>query len=166
MVGHVPPGESPAPEVEHAGEVEPALAGRDVGDVTAVAPVRLAGREVASDQVRERRGELRADRRAHRAARRDPDDAVERHQALDALVVDAEAAPPQLLCHPGAAVGLVQFLVDGLHLGDDAGLLAICLARTGSLAVLPLVVGRVETPAARQAASTANPSAFMAETWR
>jgi hypothetical protein len=53
-----PTGQASAPDVEHRGEIEPALTRRDVGDVTGVAPVRLTDGEVPLDEVVQWWGEL------------------------------------------------------------------------------------------------------------
>ena len=80
----------------------------------------------ALDEVRQRRGAHVGDRRADLAA---PAvfgvDAVGGHQPLDALVVDAQPPPAQLVGHPGAAVGVVEVVVDLAHLVDEQGLVPL-----------------------------------------
>ena len=78
-------------KVEHVGQVEPALACRDVGDVPARALSGLADAEVPLHQVRQRRGAHVGDRGADLAA---PAvlgvESVLGQQPFDALVVVAE----------------------------------------------------------------------------
>ena len=94
------------------------------------------------------------------------DDVVSAHEAFDALVVDAATSPAQLVGHPRGSVGLVEVGVDLSDLGDELGLVRRGLARAGRLRRSTRSSWRARSPPPRQAARTANPSAFMAETCR
>ena len=56
---HGPAHQAAAAQIEHRGQVEPALVGADVGDVARPPVVRLARGEVLVDEVGQRWGPLR-----------------------------------------------------------------------------------------------------------
>ena len=105
--------DAPRAEIEHVGQVEPALARRDVGDVPAGPQAGLADAEVPLDEVRERRGSHVGDRGPDFAAPAVwawmPFSAMRRSTRL---WLAQNPRSPQLVGHPRAAVGVVELVVD------------------------------------------------------
>jgi len=112
VLGHRVAQQSPAAQVEDRRQVEPALTGRDVGNVANPSNIGPAGSEPAADQVRQRWRVLGRDGRADLGRLVHAHDPVRPHQPLDSLVVDRPAAVDQLDGHPRRAVSAVELLVD------------------------------------------------------
>jgi hypothetical protein len=92
---HAPAHHQAAEQVDHHGQVQPALVGGDVGDVAAPDPVRSLGREVPGQQVFGHRQAVFAvggDDELPLAARLD---AVRLHEALHAVLAHTNAAREQ-----------------------------------------------------------------------
>lgn len=122
MVGHGVANEPPGADIEHDGEVQPALAGGDVCDVASPILIGRSWAEVAANQVLGcRPGGSRAFP-AGFAALADAPDPVEAHEPLDALAVDSAALPAQLLCDPGRPVGPARLCVGGAYRTGQLGL--------------------------------------------
>jgi len=129
---HGPADQTTAAQVEHRGQVEPALVGADVGDVPGPSPVRLTRGEVLVDEVGQRWRPFGRHGGAGRLALgRDPDDGVGGHEPLGALVVHAVAPATELRGHPRAAVGGVRLGVDVHDVVDQVGLVELGLGGTG-----------------------------------
>jgi hypothetical protein len=77
----------PGGQVDDAGQVQPALVGRDPGDVPAPGHIRLVGVEQAAQQVRRGRRDLIGLGEAAAPVGPVADNAMGAHQPLDPLVV-------------------------------------------------------------------------------
>jgi uncharacterized 2Fe-2S/4Fe-4S cluster protein (DUF4445 family) len=100
--------------VHDGGKVEPALAGRDIGDVGEPDAVRRRGREVAIDEVGCDRKPVTAVGGADPADRRhDGADAVALHQALDPSEAHAAALVMQRGVNARAAVASTAVAMKG-----------------------------------------------------
>jgi len=100
-------------EIEHRGEIQPALARRDGGDVPTSPQTRFADRAVPAHKIRERCSADVGDRRADSSAPPvSGHDGVLGRQALGALVVHAPAASVQLSGHLQPAGGVVVVGMD------------------------------------------------------
>jgi hypothetical protein len=115
VVAHRPADDAAAVGVEDDREEEPALAGRQVGDVGEPQLVWPRGGEAATDEVRRRRGRRVGDRRS--APLPATGDALQlelAHQAGDTLAADTDAVRlAQLGMHAWCTIGLER-------LGEDA----------------------------------------------
>jgi hypothetical protein len=108
VVAHRPADNAAAVRVEDDREKQPALTGRQVGDVSEPQLVRSSGREAATDEVRCRRSRRIGDRRA--APFPSPRDTFQlelAHQPGDPLAADPDPVRlPQLGMHPRRPIGL------------------------------------------------------------
>jgi len=96
MVAHRPADDFSGEQVEDHGQVQPALAGRDVGDIRQPDLGGLLGREIPIQQVFRDRQRMLAVGRAHAiAAWRVSPDAVPVHHPLDPLAADTLALSAQ-----------------------------------------------------------------------
>ena len=120
--GHGIADDPPGPDIEHDGEVQPAPAGGDAGDVAGPHPIRPAGAEPPAHQVLRRRSGAGRALEAGLAPPVDAADAVLAHEPLDALVVDSAALLAQLRGHPGRTVGTARLGVDGAYRTHQLGL--------------------------------------------
>lgn len=112
-----PPADDPAGEyVDHEGDVDEALPGRDVGEVADPQLVGPPGLEVPADVIQRARGVGVADRGAHAFAANDPAQAQALHQALDGAAGYVEAFPAQLPPHLAHAVDPEILVPDTLDL--------------------------------------------------
>ena len=107
---HRPADDPPAEAVQHAGEVQHALAGRDLLEVRAPQLVRAGRLEVALDQVRPDPDAVHAEHTVSAAAAAlgrhvGALDALHAHQPLDPLEVDPMAVTAQLGVHATGPVG-------------------------------------------------------------
>jgi hypothetical protein len=119
---HRPAEQLPRCQLQHAGQVQPALVGGDPGHIAAPGQVDLVRVEQAPQQIRRGRcGGVRPGQ-ATPPTRSVPDDAVGAHEPLDALAVHRPAAPAQLGMHPRRPVGALGGTVDGVDLCDQHGL--------------------------------------------
>ena len=123
VVGHGPADDAAREQVEHHGQVQPALGGPDVGQVGQPDPVRRPGREVAPEQVRRHREGMRAVRRAAEPALAPGRQAHAAHQARDPLAADPPAMGTQGGMHARAAVAAAAGLVRGADLGRHRAVL-------------------------------------------
>ena len=86
VLGHGEPGQAPGSEVQHDRQVQLALVGGDLGQVSTPALINRPGREVTADQVRDRRcGFVRAGQRPAFAFRRPPGQALSGHRGGDGV---------------------------------------------------------------------------------
>jgi hypothetical protein len=118
---HRPAQQVPRCQLEHAGQVQPALVGGDVGHIATPGDIRLVGVEQPTQEVGcGRRGRIRLGQAAA-AARPMTDQAVAGHQPLHPLVVHPPAAPAKLGMYPRRPVGAARLGVDAADLGDQRG---------------------------------------------
>ncbi len=97
MLAHRPADDFSGEQIEDHGQVEPALAGRDVGDIRQPDLIGLLGHEIPIQQVgRDRQGMLAVGRAHAIAARRVSPDAMPAHHPLDPLAADGLALGTQL----------------------------------------------------------------------
>jgi hypothetical protein len=121
VVTHRPAQQVPRCQVQHAGQVQPALLGGDVGHIPAPGDIGLVGVEQPTQQIRRgRRGRIRLGEAAP-AARTMPNQAMAGHQPLHPLVVHPPAAPAKLGGHRGRPVGAARLGMDAADLGDQRG---------------------------------------------
>ena len=120
---HRPAHDPPREAVQHAGEVQHALAGRDLLHVRAPQLVRAVGLEVALDEIRPDLHPVDAKCAVGVAAALGGHvralDALHAHQPLDPLVVDLTAPTPQLGVHATGPVGPVALRVHTTDLLDQ-----------------------------------------------
>jgi hypothetical protein len=96
MIAHRPANHFAREQVEDHGQVEPALAGRNVGDIRQPDLIRLLGREIPIQQGGcDRQGMLAVGRTHAIAALRVSPDAVPAHHPLDPLAADTLAVGTQ-----------------------------------------------------------------------
>jgi hypothetical protein len=112
VVGHRVAQPAPRTEIEDRSQIQPALAGRDVGDVADPGDIGRPGVEAPPDEIRQRRGVFGRDRGPHPRRLVHAHDPVDAHQPLDPLVVHRPAPVSQLRSHARLAVGAVGLLVD------------------------------------------------------
>jgi hypothetical protein len=135
--GHRVAEQAAGAEIEHRRQAQPALTGRDVGDVLNPRRVRRAGVEAAADQVRDHvpnRG-----RGTWSGIAGDGSGQPSRAGAsgADPVLVDREAGAAQLVMHawhPVIAVGRVEDLPPQL---DQLGLDDLAFGRPGGLPGAP-----------------------------
>jgi hypothetical protein len=92
----------PGGQVQHAGQVQPAFVGGDVGDLAAPGHLDLVRVEQAAQQIGGGRRSMVLAGQAAAPAGPPANDAVGAHQPLDPPVVGTPAAPPELGMHPRA----------------------------------------------------------------
>jgi hypothetical protein len=129
VVGDRPADDPAAVAVHHRGQIQPALPGAQIGDVSDPQPVRASGLKVALDEVGRRSDAGHADRGLAATAADQAADLGLAHQALDALAADPDALVAQLGVHPRGAVGAASALVD---LPDPLGQPGVAPARAGT----------------------------------
>src|SRR4051794_31892056 len=96
MLAHRPTDDFSGEQIEDHGQVEPALAGRDIGDIRQPDLIRLLGHEIPIEQVGRDRQRMLAVGRAHAiAARYVSPDAMPAHDPLDPLATDTLALGTQ-----------------------------------------------------------------------
>jgi hypothetical protein len=95
----------PGGKVDHAGQVQPALVGGDIGDVAAPGDIGVVRVKQPTQQVRRGWGGRIWLGQAAPSTRPVADDAVLAHEPLDALAVHRPATPAQLGVHPRRPVG-------------------------------------------------------------
>ena len=108
VIAHRPADDAATVGVEHDREKQPALTGRQVGDVGEPELVRPSSGEAATDEVRRRRGRGAGDRCAPPpSATRDALELELAHQAGDAFAADADPVRlAQLGMHPRRPIRL------------------------------------------------------------
>lgn len=110
MLVHRPADQPAVAQVAHAGEVELALVGGELGDVSDPPLVRSLSMEVALQQIRCRSGvEVPT---APTATRVDTNQLVLAHQPGDAFAADADTAASELAVHAWCPVGAARIGVD------------------------------------------------------
>ena len=122
-----PPGQLAASQIDHGGQVEIGPVGDgQVSDVADLAAVRLAGAEVAGQQVGEAPTGLVRDRGAHASTQPDPRQLMLAHHAGDPLVVYPLAGNCALVqigsdprCPVGAVAAVGRVLQDPDLRGQD-----------------------------------------------
>ena len=121
MAGHGPAHHAPRGEVDHGGQVEPALPGADVGEVGAPQPVDLdgAGAEAALDETHGGRRRTRiGDGGAPKPSLAAPRDAVMAHEPHHPLAPARLAVVTQLRMNPRGSIGAAASGVNGFDLGE------------------------------------------------
>src|SRR5262245_66623467 len=103
---HRPADRAAAETVEHRGEVELALPGRDLLDIGAPEAVRCGRVEVAPDQIGGRAHALHADRRLALAPLHVAGETRAAHQPLNPLAADPQPLVAQIEMHPPRAVAV------------------------------------------------------------
>ena len=120
VVGDGPSQQPPAAGVEHGGQVQPSLAGGDVGHVAHPQDVEALLFETSLDQVRggDRVGVGHGG--AHSPTPTAPGQALSGHKALHPLVIDDDAVAGQLGGDPRLPVAAAGLLVNEADLLDQA----------------------------------------------
>ena len=120
MIRHRPADDLAAVQVHDAGQIEPALIGLDIGDVSEPDLVRRGGGEVPIEYVRGNR-EVVAAVGGPRPSwpRRVGPDTVTAHQSLDAAATHSAALSPQLGIDARAAIAPTGVAVDPLDVIDE-----------------------------------------------
>src|SRR4051812_27734426 len=124
VVGHAPPDDLAGGHVLDGGQVQPALPGRDVGDVREPDRVRPVGGEVPAEQVRRHGMVMPAVGRARDAAPARGRQAASAHEPRHPPAADPDAVLAQLGVDAGAAVGPPARLEDRGDPSGEAGILA------------------------------------------
>jgi len=132
---HAPAPNLATEQVQHHGQVQPALVGRDICDVTRPYLIGGTGSEVALQQVRCNRQVVLAVGGDHKLPFAPGLDTVLLHRASHALLAHADTACHQFLPHLGPTVFLLDLGVNGPDVGQQ-GFVADALvgARLGGLA--------------------------------
>ena len=142
VVGHGVADQATGAEIEHGGQVEPALVGADVGDVPSPRHIRCPRVEPAADQIRQGWVEVRGQGGADLGRLVDPDDPVDPHQPLHPFVVHPVTLTSQLVGHAGRPVGAVGLAVDGPHDRHQLGVSQVPRRRADRLGLTPRVERR------------------------
>jgi hypothetical protein len=120
VVGHRPADDPAGERVQDHGEVQPALTGALLGDVSDPQAVGSWWTELARDQIRGRcRGRVAASEPVGSAAM-DADDTAGAHEPSDTLAADSDVQPQaQLSVDAWGAVGATAAGVDLADLADE-----------------------------------------------
>src|SRR3954468_4759073 len=120
MIAHRPADDPPAVQVHDGGQIEPSLAGLDIGDIGEPDPVQRGGGEVAIEQIgRDRQVVLTVGGPDPSRPCHDGANTVAAHQALDASTTCAPTLSLQFAMDTWAAVAFVTVAVDLLDVDQQ-----------------------------------------------
>ncbi len=124
-IAHTPPNDAAGKDVDHEGDIQPALPSRNVGEVRDPQLVRPGGAELSIDPIQRAWRVAVADRRSHNLAASHALNAQPAHQALDRTAGDAEPLTHQLAPHLVRSVYLQVCPPDPLDLRHQLRIAAL-----------------------------------------
>ena len=116
---HAPAHHLAADQVDHGGQVQPAIAGGDIGDVAGPDPVGRIHRELAVEQVGRNGQRMFAVGRDDKLSLAPRFDAVHLHGLLHPLPAHTKASAQQLFPHAGPAVLALDLGVNHTDVGQQ-----------------------------------------------
>ena len=119
VVGQLPADDAPGVDVEHHGQVAPALPGADIGEVGKPQLIGARGAEVAAHEIGSGYRRRAGDRRTLDLAWGDAGDAVEAHQPLDSAARHTDALVAQVVPDLELAVDAVAAGMHTAYLGKQ-----------------------------------------------